>query len=354
MIENDNRNSFLDQNSNDNTKKPQDDIKIEEQGRIWVGIEDKIEQYYMKKYRQRTMLKIACSLLLIGLISFYIYKFSDKNDISSEHHAVTITPGSDKAILTLEDGSQVDLTSGDQDELAEAGVEFVKSEDGQLIYKISALNEENSIKGFNTITTPRGGQYRIILPDDSEVLLNASSSLRFSKNIGNESIRSVDLTGEGFFKVKKSKIKPFIVNTHGQKIQVLGTVFNVNTYNKSGVYTTLLEGSVRLNDNSILKPGQQGVSKTNKEYVTISDVEVNDYVDWVNKQFVFRDEKIVDIMERLSRWYDFDVVYAANVDMNVTFNGEVSRYTDVEDVLRLLSKTSNLKFVTQGKSIIIK
>lgn len=354
MMQEDNQESFKDKDSNDNVKHSQDDINAEDKGRIWVGIEDKIEKHYQKKYRQRAIFKVACVFFLVGVISFLLYNHSATINLSTDSDNVSIVPGSDKAILTLEDGRQIDLTTADENQLSGLGVDFVHMKDGECVYKISSQTNNDSPVGFNTISTPRGGQYRIILPDDSEVLLNASSSLRFSKNIAHESTRLVELTGEGFFKVKKSKERPFIVNTHAQQIRVLGTEFNVNTYNSDKVSTTLIEGSVRLNNKGVLKPGQQGVSIHPNEQPTIKFVEVGDYVDWVNKQFVFKDEKITDIMERLGRWYNFDVQFHHTANLNTTFNGELSRYTDVNDVLKLLSKTSTLKFDIKGNTIIIK
>lgn len=330
-----------------------DSLSARDKDRIWIGVEDKIGQYYQKKHSQYTMLRVACALLLFGVISFLIYTTNQNFTLTDQFNVVSIIPGSDRAILTLEDGRKIDLTSQDQDDLKSAGVDFVKTENGEIVYKISAALDK-SAKGFNTITTPRGGQYRIILPDDSEVLLNASSSLRFAKNINEQSVRIVELTGEGFFKVQNSDLKPFIVETHAQQIQVLGTVFNVNSYDKSNVYTTLLEGSVQLNKQSVLKPGQQGISAYISQKPIIKRVEVSDYVDWVNKQFVFRDESIKDIMIRLSRWYDFEVIYSSSVDQSITFNGELSRYADVNDILKSLSKTSSLKFEIKDKTIIVR
>lgn len=359
MIQNDNQDNFASKSKNDlvnktNLKNTVDDsISADDKDRIWIGVEDKIDLHYKKKHKQHLLLRVACMLVVLGVISFLVYNTNQKNIIDEPSNIATIVPGTDRAILTLEDGRQIDLTSKVQKDLQRAGVDFVKSENGEIIYKISADNNK-STKGFNTITTPRGGQYRIILPDNSEVLLNASSSLRFAKNINQQSVRVVELTGEGYFSVQKSASKPFVVKTHAQQIQVLGTVFNVNSYDKSIVYTTLLEGSVRLNNQSVLKPGQQGISAALAQRPTVKNVEVSDYVDWVNKQFVFRDESIKEIMNRLSRWYDFDVVYSSSADQSVTFNGELSRYAEVDDILKLLSKTSNLKFDIKDKTILVR
>lgn len=349
MIQEDNQDFTLKKDKNTSNDQP---ISKEVRGRIWVGVEDKIINHYQRKNRHKSFLKVACTILFLGIVGYWYTNFTSKSD---ENLVATsqILPGTDKAILTLEDGRQIDLNSTNLNDLEKHGVELITQEDGQLVYKINS-NDERNVNGFNTITTPRGGQYRIILPDDSEVLLNASSSLRFAKNIETQKLREVELTGEGFFKVRKSKEKPFIVYTSGQEVRVLGTVFNVNAYNQTGVMTTLLEGSVEINKQKIIKPGQQGISVHSAEAPIIKTVEVEDYVDWVNKQFIFRDEKISDIMERLSRWYDFDVLYAKSVDKTVTFNGELSRYASVNDVLKFLSKTSSLRFEITNKTITVK
>lgn len=354
MMKEDNQDFFSKNDKSDFSYDSTDSsVSKEERGRLWNGIEKKIGNHYRKKYRQRVFFKVACSVLVIGIASFWYNTRYASKEIESTVADNIIFPGSDKAILTLEDGRKVDLTSNDEDELAHVGVKFGKSKDGQIVYKISAPNDKIA-DGFNTITTPRGGQYRIILPDDSEVLLNASSSLRFSKNIHNQKVRNVELTGEGYFQVKKSKTIPFIVNTHGQQIRVLGTTFNVNAYSNSKVSTTLLEGIVQLNDRKILKPGEQGISSKKSDIPTVNKVEIGAHVDWVNKQFIFRDERITAIMERLGRWYDFDVKYNKSADLSTTFNGELSRYADVNDVLKLLSKTSNLEFEIKARVIYVK
>lgn len=341
---------FLNSNNNLNTSK--DSICNKDSDRIWIGVEDKIEAYYNRKRGFNTVLKVASVFLVLGVISTWIFYYSNSPELDTTN-VVKILPGTDRAILTLEDGREIDLTKTEEVVLEQAGVELVTSSDGVLVYKISATGSENE-NGYNTISTPRGGQYKIILPDDSEVLLNASSSLRFPKNINSLAVREIDLTGEGFFSVKKSKEKPFVVHTNGQNIRVLGTVFNVNSYNSSNVITTLLEGSVNINNRKIIRPGQQGITSSSSANPFVKNVDVNDFVDWVNSQFVFRDERITSIMERLSRWYDFEVKYMPTADQATTFNGELSRYTDVQDILHLLSKTSNLKFEIKAKTIFVK
>src|SRR5690606_943370 len=147
----------------------------------------------------------------------------------------------DKAILTLADGKKIELNDKDGLVAAVDGMEITKTAEGRLKYVVKPGKEVND-DGYNIIETPRGGQYDIVLADGTEVTLNAASSLRFPVDINNKSERQVTLTGEGYFNVAKNAQRPFIVNSNQQEIKVLGTVFNVNSYNQAQNITTLLEG----------------------------------------------------------------------------------------------------------------
>lgn len=179
--------------------------------------------------------------------------------------------------------------------------------------------------------------------------LNALSSLKFPSNLNRQSTREVILTGEGYFDVKKNASKPFIVHVYENSIQVIGTSFNVNSYHPKEILATLLTGKVNVNDQVKLSPGQQAAI-VNKRII-VREVDTEDYMDWKNNLFIFRNEPLKLILERISNWYDIDFKIDNGVDTKITFTGSLSRYANVEEVLTFLSGTSSLKFVIHNRTI---
>lgn len=178
----------------------------------------------------------------------------------------------------------------------------------------NSQNSTLSSSGILKASTPRGGTYQIVLSDGTKVWLNASSELKFPASFNQTKQRSVELSGEAYFEVAKNKMKPFMVRSNGQEIEVLGTHFNVNSYlDEKVTKTTLLEGAIKLSqlkrDNPasyVLRPGQQAVAGNT---VVIRNVDAMDVIDWKNGMFIFNKESLESIMRKLSRWYDVDVVF---------------------------------------------
>lgn len=317
---------------------------------LWNSIEHRIIREERKKYKIRTLIKwipAAAALLLIsfGFLFWKLQNQQTNHPVASQSNQ--IVPGSNKALLTLSDGRKIELNDHAAQVLNDEGIIITKTANGQLKYEIKS---NKTLKGgFNTISTPRGGQYEILLPDGSIVSLNAMSSLTFPVDINEQKNRSVLLKGEGFFDVAKDQNRPFIVKSDQQEIRVLGTKFNVNSYHSNAIQTTLLEGSVLINNDKKLIPGQQSTFSGNS--IVIKKVEVEDFVDWKNNAFIFRNETLESILERVSRWYDVDISYENNSAKYVQFNGEISRYADVNEVLSLLEKTSNIKFAIANRII---
>ena len=206
---------------------------------------------------------------------------------------------------------------------------------------------------FNTITTPRGGQYQVVLPDGSMVLLNAGSSLTYP-TLFTGAERKVELTGEAYFEVAHNPAMPFRVCSKGQVVEVLGTHFNINAYDdEPGIKTTLLQGKVKVTatvkkQTLILQPGEQaflGISAFNEH-----DVDVDQAVAWKNGLFMFDGDDIQQVMRSISRWYDVDVTYkgAAPADL---FSGSVSKFSNVSEVLNTLQATGKVHFSIEGKNI---
>lgn len=264
-----------------------------------------------------------------------------------------IKPGGNKAVLTLSDGSHIELDDLANGEIAkESGVQITKTADGRLLY--TARPGLGHVKiGYNTIATPKGGQYRIALPDGSQVWLNAASSLKYpSAFTGKE--RNVTLTGEAYFEVAGNKNMPFMVKTRNQEVEVLGTHFNINAYeDESRVKTTLIEGSVKVklpsNNSTLLKPGEQSDVLTD---IKVSQVDASSVIDWKEGVFWFNDESIFSIMRQFSRWYNIEVEYRGDVS-NIRFGGQVSRMRNLSQVLRIMELTRSVLFKVEGNKIIV-
>lgn len=298
-------------------------------------------------------------IISFGLFAWFQYNTVDKRTENrivqvKEFEKNDILPGSDKAILTFDDGSEVILDNSKNGTLRKQGeTSILKPENGQLVYesKQSAIAQPR----YNTITTPKGGQYQVVLSDGTKVWLNAASSLRFPL-VFSENERKVEMTGEVYFEVAKNAKKPFKVISDGQVIEVLGTHFNVMAYpNEKATKTTLLEGSVKVSKNersTILEPGQQAkVGFNNGIFRTINDVSLEEELAWKNGYFQFNNASLEVIMRQIERWYDVDIQYIGKVP-DEHFTGKLQRNTNLSNVLKILSM-SEVQFKIEGKKIII-
>jgi transmembrane sensor len=265
-----------------------------------------------------------------------------------------LAPGRSQALLTLADGRTVLLDQARQGLLARQGASQVqKTASGQLRYATSAPAAGQPLL-YNTVATPRGGQYQLTLPDGSQVWLNAASSLRFPVAFSGAE-RRVELTGEAYFEVAKDAVHPFKVAARGAEVVVLGTHFDVNAYaDEPALATTLLEGAVRLSQGAqqaTLRPGQQARPRPGGT-IQVREVDPQHAVAWKNGYFVFNDEPIEAIMRQVARWYDVDVQYQGRLT-NKDFNGKISRYKDATAVLHMLELTGAVHFTTQGRRITV-
>ncbi|MGN6533606.1 MAG: FecR family protein [Ginsengibacter sp.] len=270
-----------------------------------------------------------------------------------EKQTVKILPGGNHAILTMADGSKIVLDSVQNGNIQGGGA-IISNQGGVLVYDGSSPTKSAPAVVYNTLTTPRGGQYKLILADGSKVWLNASSSLHFPTAFTGEE-RNVELTGEAYFEVAKNKEKPFRVNVNGMQVEVLGTHFNVNAYaDENSIKTSLLEGSVKIKRGSVsglLKPGQQGVLGNNNNDLKIKKVNMDEVVAWKNGLFQFDGADIKTIMLEIGRWYNVDIVYSGKVPER-SFVGKISRDAALPDVLKIL-ELSNVKFNVTGRKIIV-
>lgn len=308
-------------------------------------------------------LAIAASILITLSIGFlllpdYKKKQSNKEQILTKQPvpAPVIAPGGNKAILILANGNMVNLDGTDKGILSTQGTaQVTKLSNGKLIYKETAQTPNKGLVAYNTIATPRGGQYQLTLTDGTKVWLNAASSLKFPTTFSG-SERLVELTGEAYFEVAKNKSMPFKVVANGLNINVLGTHFNVMAYqDESTVQTTLLEGAVKLTKDgaeATLIPGEQGMINTNGQNFTVRNVKVEDVVSWKDGSFNFENENIKTIMRQVSRWYDVDIAYEGTLAKQ-NFGGSVSRFKDITFLLKTLELTGTVHFKIDGRRITV-
>jgi len=303
---------------------------------------------------------IAASLALLTLTAVLMLNnsgfFKEKEFISKNIIKNDIKPGTSKAVLTLGNGSRVMLTSAGNDSLMKNASNIAKASDGQLVY-------DHSVKAgrltYNTIETPRGGQYQITLPDGTKVWLNTASRLKYPENFLGQPKREVELTGEAYFEVAHNKQQSFVVKTDKQDVTVLGTHFNVNSYpEENETRTTLLEGSVKIakslakdqQNTLILIPGQQSVLRADRFTVQPADLEVA--MAWKNGYFIFKDEDLHSIMRKISRWYDVEVVYGSNIP-DKRYEGSISQFKNVSEILRKFELTGGVHFKVEGRRITV-
>ncbi|MEN0053161.1 MAG: FecR domain-containing protein [Mucilaginibacter sp.] len=313
----------------------------------------------MRKHKQQQVLTYAASSLMILLITgLLMIRFVGQpvNPVGqlAKTRSNVIKPGSDKAILTLSNGSKIALENARQGVISiENNIAILKSKQGQVVY--SNNRGTTPARGvINTMSTPRGGQYQLILADGTKVWLNAATSLKYPIAFtGNE--RVVELTGEAYFEVAHNPQKPFKVISMGQEVKVLGTHFNINAYHDNETtQTTLLEGLVMLTDKQqqvLIRPGEQA-TKLGRAPFVIKKVNINNAVAWKNGLFAFDHSSITQIMQSISLWYDVDIVYKEDVTAT-DLGGTISRYNNLKSVLAALQATGAIHFHVEGRRIVI-
>ena len=295
----------------------------------------------------------AVAISVIALTAFLLMRGNE--ELPSTENGKTapiaqIVPGKNGAVLTLADGRQIVLDSAGNGTLTAQGKTTVAISEGRLIY---SGDSEGNKAYFNTMTTPKGRKFQLVLPDGSSVWLNAASSITYP-TIFSGNTREVTITGEAYFEVAKDRTKPFHVKVNSMDIEVLGTHFNVNAYsNESDMKTTLFEGSVKVNmqdKSNILKPGQQAIVN-DQQIRTDNNADLDQVLSWKNDLFNFNRANLQSIMKQLERWYDIEVVYEGNIPEG-SFRGKVSRNSDLSDVLNIL-KDVGIRFKIEGKKIIV-
>lgn len=324
------------------------------EARIFKNLNDKIEatlpvgeNRLPGRLKVRWAVRIATAASLIMMISAGLWFYNNSNKVPQEKLLVQsdIAPGKNIASLSFSNGKTIQLS--DRKKGVRINAQQLKYNDGSTV-DLSAGLEMAAKNEPITATTPKGGTYQLTLSDGTHVWLNADSKLVFpSKFSGNN--RTVSLTGEAYFEVAKNKAKPFIVNSGKSRIEVLGTHFNIMAYkDEAASLITLLEGAVKINSgtaNTLLKPGQQAeISSAAPSSIMLNnDIDTEQVIAWKNGYFMFANESVKDIMRKISRWYNVDIVYQDNLQDKALW-GTVSRFTNVSEVLKRLELTGVVHF----------
>lgn len=293
----------------------------------------------------------AASLVLICALSFYIFQKQTDKPSSAEELSSNINPATDQATLTLGNGEKILLDNSKNGELsAEGNIHINKLKPGNLVYTAS---KKVSKVHTNTLSTPRGGRYQLTLADGTQVWLNAQSSITYPSAFQGTS-REVTITGEVYFEVAHNAAMPFRVKSENQLIEVLGTYFNVNTYNaKSSAKTTLLSGSIALTNSHqriILKPGEQGIVAAHA--MSVKNVDPAEVIAWKEGYFDFTAADIGSVIDELGRWYNVDIHYNGTATKE-TFTGRIPRSWPFEKVLNLLKTFKSIQVEMQGRRLIV-
>ena len=306
---------------------------------------------------------VAAVLLLVagGIIYVSLNKAEKpkpRSAVVAQKKSPGVLPDSKKAVLILADGSTIALSEMNNGDIAQQGNVIIhKNQNGQLEYKVTGAPATSN--SFNTLRTPRGGEYQVVLEDGTRVWLNSASTLQFPVHF-NTNERRVVLTGEAYFEVaavlapNTGHKKSFIVTVDNMEVQAIGTSFNISAYKEDDrSQTTVVEGLVKVNRNNktnLLTPGKKLVASDTA--VTVEEADIKQEIAWKNGEFVFRNTSLKMVMNELARWYDIDVVYEPGVP-SLHFSGEVQRVSDIKKVLEMLEYTGGVSFTISKRIITV-
>ncbi len=321
--------------------------------RMWTNVRNTIGSKKSAKLWPR-IISAACMVIVAGFGIYYLAQHKTPKGPVFTGTQKDINPGENKAYLILANGQRIDLTSAKTGTItAQPGTEITKLNSGALEYHPKDSGTSAGRLYYNTIETPFGGQYKVTLPDGSEIWLNSGSTLRYPVSFSGAKERKVELSGEAYFEIAKDAGHPFIVKSRTQEITVLGTHFNVNTYaDEPSVNTTLIEGSIKLSNTSaavILKPGERSVN--NGQSILVRQVDVAQDIAWKNGYFEFYDTDLRTVMRQISRWYGLTVFYTGKMPAK-RFTGKIHRNMKLSGTLKILSYF-DVNFVVSDQNIYI-
>ena len=317
-----------------------------------------VKKVKIKRVSLRKFFKYAALIAVLLIASNLLYKKTFTNELVTKKAVEKIKSGYEKATLILEDGTTVDLKSNDNTVIASTNITQIKNENNILKYntltKETTTNNKEEITleetlVYNTLVVPIGGMYQVELPDGTRVWINSASSLKYPVKFSGEN-RTVELTGEAYFEVTKDS-KEFIVETNSASISVLGTKFNVSSYNNDAYFSsTLVEGKIKLTTklntekSVILSPGERGKINNGTSTITTKKVDPQVFTAWKEGKFYFEKENLDRILTKIGRWYDIDIVFDDPSIKKETFTGVVLKNKPIDYLLNMISETANLKY----------
>ena len=300
----------------------------------------------------------AAASVLLALTAGYLYWRTAPSATTPVTAGIDIGPGGNKAILTLANGGKVNVSQAKNGQLAIQGSDVIsKTANGQITYQTNRPKKTDLTEpaGFNTLSTPAGGQYGLVLSDGTRVFLNARSSLTYPTRFTGKD-RTVVLTGEAYFEVAHDTKQIFYVKSRGQLIEDIGTQFNVNAYeDERSVKTTLIEGRVKITVNKhhkILVPGQQAVSY-GQDLELAKDADMDEATSWKEGYFNFNTETLETAMKKIARWYDVEIEYKNDALRGKPLGGTISKYKNVSQILKKMELTGAIHFKLTGRKIIV-
>ncbi len=340
-------------------------LRKEGSGNIDVGCE---YRYFMTRVRRRRIRKlkvwggIAASVTVLLASCLLFLKSPVEKDVVKLTEGYT---GRQVAELILANGERIGLDDHSRQIHDANGVKIVNDSTCRLVYDVVGFADTVSLGGtdmeisFNTIKVPVGADYVVRLSDGTVVHLNCETEFRYPVRFSGME-RRVYLKGEAFFEVCKSEEKPFIVETEQMDVAVTGTMFNVKAYIEEDiVHTTLVEGGVKVSrhlcptESILLKPSEQYTLNVHTGEVKVKEVDVQLYTSWVEGMFVFRNQRLKDIMDVLARWYSMEVFYVGNAVKDIRLSANLGRYEHIDDILSIIQATNKIGFVRKGNVVTV-
>jgi len=327
-------------------------------GTAWKILSAKLFPAGKNKIISMKILKYAAFLLiplLVAGITFYLLNKPDHRFVQEQ--VEEIIPGNPKARIILADGQVFNLDNEKDFNFVEFDGTVIHKKENAVDYSIDSVKSETGIL-YNTIEVPHGGEYTIILSDGTTVYLNSISKLKYPVRFTGK-YRMVELSGEAFFNVTHDSLSPFVVKINEAEIEVLGTSFNINAYEgASSQFITLEKGSIKIHSLKpkigavVLHPDQQAVIPQNSNVIEIRNVNASLFSAWRQGKIIFRDERLVDIMDNLARWYNIDIFYLNPSVKELRFGGSLNKYENITPILEVFALTNKVKYKINGTTIL--
>ena len=301
--------------------------------------------------RIRAIAAVAVLLLATGIAGWLWMKPEKEVGMQTE------IAGNNQPRLILNNGQEILLGSVDTGQSIETTEFVIHRKEKNVVYAGKDSLPEGPLE-YNTMEIPRGAEYELILADGTHVWLNADTRLRFPVQFGKDE-RRVYLEGEAYFEVTKDASRPFRVEAVAQTVEVLGTQFNVYAYrDEENIYTTLVEGKVAVEvttsgERVVLAPGQQVALNAQTGKAEVREVNIEEAVGWKNGMFVFDDQRLETILRKVARWYNVEILYQNQAAKSLEFKGNLPRYGELPDLLKVLESGSEVHFTLQGQTLMV-